>query len=456
MTNSCSSTNNDDGIEQTTNYLLHKHGEENSAIEILLNDDNDFVLSEEIHLHQALDGSMLYQSLRNLSLRHLSVQQQQQQRKEDGAEDYHPKLINADHPSTLQSASYTDTSAYYEKVLQEIDEIQEKRRNAGLSEINFTSGVLNVLVITYVFGAYPQHFWILYIVESFYFIPYKFALLWNQRPLRGVCYLLDFCWVINIMGVLLLLMFSCYSSPFVALTNMRKEVFMATFGICCGPLLGATAALPFVAFVFHDVSTMTGLFIHVLPPMLMYTLRWHGDKIQGAYPQIFQLDYFEDMRFFPSNISGEGSIAGNATLVYVSWLIPYICWMLLQGLDLPRKTGKKSVSPTYDTVFHSFWRQGLCETCGSLLWNRPVTVSKVQMEHDDYETRDFLLYMMGHAILVCTSILTLANICRFGPLFHGILLFCVVTICVYRGAQRYTYYVTIMYGKIVRKQLGIF
>jgi hypothetical protein len=454
-------------MKSASSYLLHQNDEKDdevsTGVEVVMNgnkndyNNNPLIFTEEIHLQQALDGSQIYQSLRNLSL-------SQQQKRHEG-EEYTSRLAT-DLPTTPQAiaaatsanTSSTTTTTTAHKVLQEIDKVQEKRRQAGLNEINFTAGVLNVLLIAYVFGAYPQHFWILYVVESFYFIPYKCVLLWYQRPLRGICYLLDFCWVMNILGVILLLIFCHHSGPFTASSTVRKEVFMATFGICCGPLLGATAALPFVAFVFHDIGTMTGLFIHILPPMLMYTLRWHSEALHNAYPQIFQLDYLEDMRFFPtsSSINGGGSILGNASLIYVSWFIPYTSWMLLQGLDLPRKSANKPGPPTYDTVFHSLWRPGLCETCGTLMWKRSPTLSRVQMEQDDYETRDFLLYMLGHATLAGISILTLANLCSLGPVLHGILLTLVVIICVYRGAQRYTYYVTVMYGKVIRKQLGDF
>ena len=49
--------------------------------------------------------------------------------------------------------------------------------------------------------------------------------------------------------------------------DTRKAFLKAALGIACGVLLGANIALPFVACVFHDVSTMTGLFIHLMPPM---------------------------------------------------------------------------------------------------------------------------------------------------------------------------------------------
>ena len=53
--------------------------------------------------------------------------------------------------------------------------------------------------------------------------------------------------------------------------DTRKAVFKAALGIACGVLLAANIALPFVACLFHDVNTMTGLFIHLMPPMVSST-----------------------------------------------------------------------------------------------------------------------------------------------------------------------------------------
>lgn len=43
--------------------------------------------------------------------------------------------------------------------------------------------------------------------------------------------------------------------------SARKHLFALTMGVACGPLLGAALVLPFVALLFHDIDTMTGLFV---------------------------------------------------------------------------------------------------------------------------------------------------------------------------------------------------
>lgn len=69
------------------------------------------------------------------------------------------------------------------------------------------------------------------------------------------------------------------------LSSMHYWVYLS-----CGVLMGANIILPFVACLFHDVNTMTGLFIHLMTPLVMYTFMWNSSDIKTAWPNnIFQL-----------------------------------------------------------------------------------------------------------------------------------------------------------------------
>ena len=324
---------------------------------------------------------------------------------------------------TLSVAFREGEALTLEKVLNEVDTISEERYSAGFNEFNFTVGVLNIIIITLIFGKYPQHFWLLYLVESCFLLPRKIMVSMKAKPYNEALYLLDFCWMMNFSGMTILLVFGMeYNNVMhhIISPELRKNVFLASMGISCGPLLGATALLPFVAMVFHDINSMTGLFIHILPPLLGYTFRWHGDEIQNAWPGIFRsLGYSRDnLTFFPSKgFSLDPStwldcVAGNATLLYLIWFIPFTLWMLFIGLDLPRSNRRtKNTDGTpriakYDTVFHSLMRGGACYLYGSVVWGRTVNTSKGQIQTNDFELRDFILYMSVHFIL-CTVIYAL-------------------------------------------------
>jgi hypothetical protein len=87
----------------------------------------------------------------------------------------------------------------------------------------------------------------------------------------------------------------------------------AILGISCGTLMGANIALPFVACLFHDVNTMTGLFIHLMPPMVMYTFMWDSSAIKAAWPEVFHLTYMDNIQFFPK--SGPFVVPGSVSSI---------------------------------------------------------------------------------------------------------------------------------------------
>jgi hypothetical protein len=331
----------------------------------------------------------------------------------------------------------------------------------------------------------------LYLVETIFWVSWKFHRMWNAKPLCEVLYYLDFCWVMNFSGVLLLLSFVVLANERVDAhatiipTSIRKQLFLAAFGIFTGPVSLAAMALPFVAFLFHDVNTMANLIIHLMPTMAMYNLRWHAPALHAAYPNFFNLQYLEDMReqnnsetdatnSFPNSspfdIPNPGvsdlpfwkngldhpSVVRNAVMVYLAWWLPYTMWMLLYGLKLPVYPNGKHDGrplPKYDTVFHSLWRGGPCELVGSVLWKRPKQISLDQSQRNDFEVRDLMLYMTGHAIAcIIIGIGVVGSISYLGgQRGHAFMLLLATTLCAERGAQRYTYYVTVMYGQKLRK-----
>jgi hypothetical protein len=296
------------------------------------------------------------------------------------------------------------------------------------------------------------------------------------KPLCEVLYYLDFCWIMNVTGVCLLFLFIVLANDRVDATatiipvGVRRNIFLAGFGIFVGPVFLASMVLPFVAFLFHDVNTMANLIIHLMPSMAMYNLRWHGTKLYETYPTFFNLQYLNEMASqghgadgspvgqlpFWAGI-GRSSVAWNAGLVYLAWWIPYTVFMLTVGLRLPvQSMDKGRAPPKYDTVFHSLWRGGPCELVGTLLWNRPKEVSLDQSARSDFEVRDFILYMVGHAV-ACTAvgIGLVAGISYVGgQRAHAVMLLLATALCADRGAQRYTYYVTAMYGRKLRQAYG--
>lgn len=210
---------------------------------------------------------------------------------ETSAGDLRRNLI--DQPQTVSQAFNLGSKTAIQNVIDELDLQAAKRVQSGFNEVTFTLGVLNCFLILFIFGNFPQHFWLLYIIESAFFIPTRFMQMSRAIPNQAFYYF-DLCWIMNFCGVaaLLIMMFG---------RNLLSEHFIrillfASFGIACGPLLGANIALSFVALIFHDVSSMTSVFIHIYPPVLMYVMRWKSEAVTDAWPNKFELNY--DVNFF--------------------------------------------------------------------------------------------------------------------------------------------------------------
>jgi hypothetical protein len=199
-----------------------------------------------------------------------------------------------------------------------------------------------------------------------------------------------------------------------------------------------------------------------------------------------------------------GTVFGNTLIAYLCWFVPYCCWQWFVGLDLPSKrpaaaailVGTKNKEEIggqgqataaaagggggnddddeedddeetnstpapatttstplyyYDTVFHKNMRSGLCIKIGSLLWGRSLEESQQQVKSNQFEKRDFVVYMTCHFMCALTSMLVLGYTCYVSKYVHGFYLVALLVICTWRGARRYTYYGTKMHVDILKK-----
>mmetsp|Transcript_21449 Transcript_21449/g.27734 ORF Transcript_21449/g.27734 Transcript_21449/m.27734 type:complete len:391 (+) Transcript_21449:118-1290(+) len=346
------------------------------------------------------------------------------------------------------------------RVLSILKDQENKRLQNGFNKINFTLGVLNTIVIAYMLGAHPEHFWLLFLVEVSILVPMKMYQDYTSKPLCNILYYLDYCWIMNfliIVALYSLLFYGKYIDPYV-----RQQIYMATLGVGCGSILGATAVLPFAATVFHDNKIMTSLFVHIVPPCLLYTFMWHSDEIVEAWPTVFHLKH-TDIDFYPSDqfgpfflpTQGLGTVSGNAMNLYYLWWACYYIWMVVNGLELTRTrrdaNGKITKSPKYDTVYYGMVKDGFPLAAGKL-WGRKKEVSKKMMMDGTYDYRDLTLYMSCHAVMIFVATNFIAYGCMRSKAIHATFIWILVIICVYRGSSRYTYWATSSSSKSIEKQ----
>ncbi len=236
----------------------------------------------------------------------------------------------------------------------------------------------------------------------------------------------------------------------------RQEFFNLAFGVGCGPLFGALLVTP-LPLAFHSNETMASVFIHFFPPLQLYILRWDNSVMKEVWPTFWYGD-FDFLNFWPRD-GFWGSVFGNTLVFYFCWAVPYMIWQLTVGLDLPRTHRKKRhrltglpLQPRYDTVYHLNMRDGQCVWIGALFWGRSKEESKRMIETNEYEIRDFFVYMFLHFFGVFASVVLLAWFCSLSRHVHAAWIYGIFLLVILRGANRYVYYGTKMYTSIVRKQ----
>ena len=291
--------------------------------------------------------------------------------------------------------------------------------------------------------------------------------------------------MINFLGVifLFLLVWLSYFPSIDVDGAARKAAFSALVGVGAGGITGANIILDFIALVFHDINSMTAVFIHMvsfsvasdgsnvfadtglihrswsqlprnkMPAIVLYTFLWHGDDIAEAWPDVFDLSYIGSLTYFEGGWSG--SIFGCSAILYLTWWTCYVSFMLLIGLDLPKKTRRDGVTPSeprWDTVFHSTMRGGACVALGWTFRGRSREESLRMMEENAFDLIDFFIYMALHAAGAVTATAVIGYGCFSSQMFHRLTIALVVVLGVVRGAKRYTYYACGMYSRALQKE----
>ncbi len=70
-------------------------------------------------------------------------------------------------------------------------------------------------------------------------------------------------------------------------SSSQRELLYAVYALVSGPLAGAIIMWN-CSLVLHDIDRFTSLFIHFVPPLVCYTLRWHGLGLALPAPTLWQ------------------------------------------------------------------------------------------------------------------------------------------------------------------------
>ena len=94
--------------------------------------------------------------------------------------------------------------------------------------------------------------------------------------------------------------------------------------------------------VLHSVLHYTAAFIHLFPPITVWTLRWHAEEVDRAWPGVFSSYRLTDLNWI--------QVLTPAWTCYLLWWVCFTAWMLLHG----RHQSKADTG--FDTVYHATCR----------------------------------------------------------------------------------------------------
>merc|ERR1719456_2188556 len=114
---------------------------------------------------------------------------------------------------------------------------KEEVEAEGLSRITFFAGIVNVVVTTVIFCKWPADLWIFYGIECALFIP----LWWFKMTteMKGVCFILDFCWCTSVIFGLYMLFSYLEMVP----TQWQRAAFLVFYSCGLGPMSWACIVL---------------------------------------------------------------------------------------------------------------------------------------------------------------------------------------------------------------------
>jgi len=278
----------------------------------------------------------------------------------------------------------------------------------------FFAGVINTIAKVYTLGAAPQYLWLYAMIEwpllfSFVFI--------NFYRTKELMYMAELCWVLNIVGWVLLavevILTAAGSNHWGTNPETRLMLGRAFFTLANGPL-GLSVIILNNCVVFHDIALMAAFFIHFTPALVSWTFRWHlgqegcdgtsDDVTLGCVFSVHNNDSVGDQM---------KSLYGLPILIYMCWWLVYTLWLCSFGYDMPnRGYGSSSfndIKPVARDVF------------------------KVPDSHPRCQAFTYtFLHGVGCAILMLLPILLYQNF-----VLHTIFLCLLVVVAVFQGANYY-------------------
>uniref|UniRef100_A0A7S0T9D0 Glycerophosphocholine acyltransferase 1 n=1 Tax=Erythrolobus madagascarensis TaxID=708628 RepID=A0A7S0T9D0_9RHOD len=116
----------------------------------------------------------------------------------------------------------------------------------------------------------------LYVLYSVIILPLMLARYWTYKKDKFHYFMYDFCYFAQVI-----LLISLYALP----TNQTAA--QLNFAVANGPLAWAVVLWK-NSLVFHSVDKMTSSFIHLLPPLVTFSMRWDDSLATRTFPRLVE------------------------------------------------------------------------------------------------------------------------------------------------------------------------
>lgn len=186
---------------------------------------------------------------------------------------------------------------------------QAEEHERFINKVTHLIGVLGFGGFCFILGARPQDVRYLYCLFYIIFVPLRWI---YYRYKKWHYYLLDFCYYANTIFIIMLLFYPS-----------NEKLFMVCFSFAEGPLAWALIVWR-CSLVFNSVDKIVSVFIHLLPGLVFFTIRW-WDPV-----------FYEAMHPNGSASRAASPYAENRSFLW-TWLffvplVVYIIWQLLYFL----------------------------------------------------------------------------------------------------------------------------
>ncbi|KAL0426821.1 UNVERIFIED_CONTAM: Glycerophosphocholine acyltransferase 1 [Sesamum latifolium] len=171
---------------------------------------------------------------------------------------------------------------------------QAEEHERFINKVTHLLGVLGFGGFCFILGARPQDVRYLYCLFYVIFVPLRWI---YYRYKKWHYYLLDFCYYANTIFLIMLLCFP-----------KNEKLFMVCFSFAEGPLAWALIVWR-CSLVFNSMDKIVSVFIHLLPGLVFFTIRWwdpvffeamhpEGTARRASWPYVEGKSYLWTWLFF--------------------------------------------------------------------------------------------------------------------------------------------------------------